>query len=197
MTAGPISTPVKLAQCQKCNAYVFSATVAGLNAVINPAPLAETDDVRAALLEGKSLYHVRMVGGKPQKAVSVIGTQVGESIKHGVPLWAQHGCAAGGTVRASRVEVPPVGPQRAPVTPGEGRDGFRHPTAPVGGSQGHRAKISKQELRDYFKPRHHAGIVNPRPSRCIVCRGLLTGNEPDAVTIEYDGRIIWGYHAGD
>ena len=192
MRAGPISTQIKVAQCQKCHAYIFNATVAGLDAAIDPVPLREAEEVRNALLAGRGLYHVSMLGGKPNKAFHVIGSQVAKSIEHGSPLWAQHPCMAAGTVRATKVEAPPQGPQRAPVTPGGHPDGLRRPTAPVGGSQGHTAKIT---MEDYWGvSRSPARNVIPRPSRCCVCRKLLTGQEPGATTIEYNGRIVWGMH---
>lgn len=192
MRAGPISTQIKVAQCQKCQAYIFNATVAGLDASIDPVPLRETEEVRNALLAGRGLYHVSMLGGKPNKAFHVIGSQVAKSIEHGSPLWAQHPCMAAGTVRATKVEEPPQGPQRAPVTPGGPRDGFRRATAPVGGSQGPSSKIT---MEGYWAPSpSRAGSATLRPSRCVICRQLLTGKEPGVTAIEYGGRIIWGYH---
>lgn len=192
MTAGPISSKIELGQCQKCKAYIFNCVVAGMNAAIDPVALRETADVRQALITGRSLYHVQMLGGKPNKAFNVIGSQVGKSIEHGSPLWAQHPCMAAGTVRASKVEAPPEGPQQAPVTPGGLRDGFRPVRARVSGSQGHTAA---QSMADYWgvsqRPARPAIL---RPSRCAICRGLLTGKEKGATVIEYNGRIIWGMH---
>ena len=192
MTAGPQSTKLEVAQCQKCQAYIFNATVAGLDAAIDPVPLREAEEVRNALLAGRGLYHVSMLGGKPNKAFHVIGSQVAKSIEHGSPLWAQHPCMAAGTVRATKVEAPPQGPQRAPVSHRRGQsDGGVHPDARQA-SQGHTAKIT---MEDYWGvSRSPARNVIPRPSRCCVCRKLLTGQEPGATTIEYNGRIVWGMH---
>lgn len=189
MPAGPISTPLEVAQCQKCQAYVLNAMVNGTRAMVDPVTIKTPEQIREALISQKELYgsHAN------KKLFPVFAKQVPQALGAGLALYATHGCAAAGTVRASKVEAPPQGPQRAPVTPGGPTDGFRHPTAPVGGSQGHTAKIT---MEDYWGlSQSPARNVIPRPSRCCVCRKLLTGDEPGVTTIEYNGRIIWGMHA--
>jgi hypothetical protein len=188
MTAGPQSTPLAVAQCQKCQSYILQSQVNGCLTLVDPVPLKTVEEWREALIAGKALYG----SGALKKLFPVYAKQMQHALGAGLALYVTHGCAAAGTVRASKVEAPPQGPQRAPVTPGGHPDGLRRPTAPVGGSQGHTAKIT---MEDYWGvSRSPARNVIPRPSRCCVCRKLLTGQEPGATTIEYNGRIVWGMH---
>lgn len=192
MTAGPIDTKLVVAQCQKCQQYVFNSQVNGCNTVVDVVATDSVVDWRNALVGGKSLYVATMANGKPQKLRPVYAKQIQQAQAAGLALYATHGCNVAGTVRATKVEAPPAGPPSAPATPGRVRDGFRHPTALADGSQGHVDKIT---MEDYWGVRHSpARNATPRPSRCVVCRKLLTGQEKGATVIEYNGRIIWGMH---
>lgn len=192
MTAGPITTKIEVAQCQKCQQYIFQSQVNGCLTLVDVLKLGTIEEWREALVGGKSLFIASEMNGKPYKLSPVYAKQIRMVQGSGHWLYATHGCAAAGTVRATKVEAPPQGPQRAPATPGGPRDGFRHPTAPVGGSQGHTAKIKMEGYWDV--PPSRATNASPRPSRCCVCRKLLTGKEPGVTTIEYNGRIVWGMH---
>lgn len=195
MTAGPQTSKLAVAQCQKCQQYVFASQVNGCEEMVDVLKLSTIEDWRVALVAGKRLFIATEMNGKPYKLSPVYAKQIGMIKDSGHWLYATHPCAAAGVVRATRVEVPPQDPQQAPVTPGRPRDGFRHPTALADGSQGRTAKIT---MEDYWGVhRSRAGNATPRPSRCCVCRKLLTGEEKGATTIEYNGRIIWGYHEHD
>ena len=192
MTAGPITTKLEVAQCQKCQQYVFQSQVSGCLTMVDVLKLADIQEWREALVAGKSLYIASEMNGKPYKLSPVFAKQIGMIKDSGHWLYATHGCAAAGTVRATKVEAPPAGPQRAPVTPGGPVAGFRRATAPAGGSQGPSNKITTEGSSVTLHSR--AANASPRPSRCIICRNLLTGKEPGVTAIEYNGRIIWGFH---
>lgn len=190
MTAGPISTPLAVAQCQKCDQYVFKAQVNGCDTTVDVLTLPTLEEWRTALVAGKSLYVEK--GGK--KLGPVYAKQIAAAAGAGYRLYATHGCTAGAVVRATEVEAPPPGPRSAPVMPGGPQGGFHHPTAPADGSQGHRHKINTL-TEDYWGISNSpAANATPRPSRCAICRKLLTGKEEGVTTIEFDGRIIWGIH---
>jgi hypothetical protein len=192
VTAGPIDTKLVLAQCQKCQGYVFNAQVNGCDTVVDVVASGSIVDWRNALVEGKSLYIATMMNGKPYKLSPVYAKQIKLAETGGHALYATHGCAAAGTVRASKVEVAPEGPQQAPVTPGGLPGGFRRAGAPVSGSQGPSNKITMEDYWGVSRSPARPAIL--RPSRCAICRGLLTGKEKGATVIEYNGRIIWGMH---
>lgn len=195
MTAGPITTKLELAQCQKCSAYVFSSTVAGLTTAVDPAPLDGTAELTEALIAKREIFTAVTVNGKPYKLNRVPLPQMGRWAASGHPLYATHPCMAAGVVRASAVEVAPEGPQRAPVTSGGPQGGFRPAHALARGSQGHTAKIAT--VASSAPSPSHARRANPRPSRCVLCNKVITGDESNVVAIEYDGRIVWAYHVDD
>lgn len=175
-------TEPKLAQCQKCNAYVFHCEVNGIRVMVDPAP---APDALAALTQGKCLY-VGFKNGSGQ----LTRLQPMRTLAEG--LYAQHACTVAGVVRGTPVEVAPERPQQAPVTPGGHQVGFRPGPAPVWRSQGRTAKIttgaSSGSLPSRAKPvTHHL-------FKCEVCNQPIYGYERNIVAIHHGERIVWAEH---
>lgn len=165
--------------------------VSGIRTAVDPKPLDGTDELTDALIDKRDIYTHSTAG----KLAMVPLRLIGDAAASGYALYATHPCMAAGTVRSTPVEVAAEGPQQAPVTPGEPQGGFRPVAAPVSGSQGHTAKI---KMADYWgTSRNRANRVSLRPSRCILCKGIIRGDENNIVAIEYDGRIVWAYHVDD
>lgn len=138
-----MTTPITLSTCGRCGAYVFACQVDGLKTMADPAPLDQAGYL-AALVAGLRVFDLIEAAGRPQK----LRTRSGASqppIGHGQgstePLaysygtlsghiLAEHGCGAS-ALDAAKAEVVPVGPPRAPATPGASRGGHRRQTAPA------------------------------------------------------------------
>lgn len=185
-----MTQPMKIARCQKCQAFVWTGLVAGIDTVVELGMRATAETIRDALVEGRSLY----VDYGNRKLNYVAPQHMAAMIQEGRKcFYVTHSCCINGLVRATPLEVPPADPPRAPVTPGRPKGG-RHPQPALeSGSRGH--TTARQSMEDYWatspKAARHATV---RPSRCIVCRGLITGSESNIVAIEHDGRIVWAYH---
>lgn len=193
-----LDTTPKLAQCQKCQAYVFQAQVNGYTVLVDPAALQGPELTLAALSEGKALYSKAHGKLKPSKN-PLTGAHL-----------AAHGCTVTGTVRADKVEVVPQDPQRAPVTPGRLQGGFPRAHALADGSQGHRWlqgpppiiaewEASRSRPHSVVTPANHPPsdlreLRYTKPTRCDICRKLITTESTGVSTIEYDGRLIYGVH---
>lgn len=241
-----LDTTPKLAQCQKCQAYVFQAQVNGYTVLVDPAALQGPELTLQALGAGKALYSRHGQHLRPSK-----NPLTGEHL-------AAHGCTVAGTVRADKVEVAQEGPQ-TPVCDVWRASGWSAPrTCPrrwltgaqsaTGNGAGLLAEpptscntcepppfekgptwtapapnagptLATDTPRPSFAPKRasgRAGIaptaknVDPqleheiisantalryiKPTRCDICRKLITIESTGVCTIEYDGRIIYGVH---
>lgn len=184
-----LNTAMELAQCEKCNAFVFVCHVGGIQVIVDPAPLDGMEDVRRRLMMGRTCY--RILPGRKLAVFAPLSTK-------GSGYLADHWCTPGVTgARKVPVEDGPRPPQ-APVTPPAG---FDHPTAPAGGSQGHTGlpimettimgsgDASRSRATRATRPR-----TDPKPTRCATCREIIRHDTPDAYSIEYDGRLVYGQH---
>lgn len=180
-----LNTAMELAQCDKCNAYVFMCHVGGIRVIVDPAQLDGMDDVRRRLMMGRTVY--RILPGRKL-------AQFGKLSTNGTGYLADHWCTAG-TVGAQPVGTVAVGPPQAPVTPSADHG---PQSAPVSGSQGHTAIPTTimdsssglpSRARHATRPRS-----DPKPTRCDICRELITCHTKDVWTIEYEGRLIYGVH---
>jgi hypothetical protein len=187
-----IDTPLELANCDKCKAYVFMCDVSGIRTIVDCAPLDGMDDVRRRLMMGRVVY--RTLPGRKLARFSRDSTNAESG------YLADHWCT-GGVTGARKVETVPVGPPSAPATPGRHPDGFRHPDAPADGSQGRRGlpimKTQRTDSSGAYPSR--ATRVNrprsdPKPTRCDICREIITVRTPNVWSIEYDGRLVYGVH---
>jgi hypothetical protein len=101
-------TEVKLSQCVRCKSYVFACQVSGLKIAVDPVPLAEVENHRAALIAGRQLYGLVEMNGKPWK------------LKPWRPdtrlaVLASHACGAHG-MDAARVQEVAARPPSAPAS---------------------------------------------------------------------------------
>lgn len=188
-----IDTPLELANCDRCKAHVFKCDVSGLRTVVDCAPLDGMDDVRRRLMMGRAVYRILPGRKLAQFAPLSTNTEGGYLVEH----W----CGPG-VVGAKAVETVTVGPHQAPATPGGPKGGFHHPTAPADGSQGHTGlPIMKTQPTGCSEASPSRAIsANPhlsrhiKPTRCDTCGELITVDTPDAYSIEYDGRLVYGQH---
>jgi hypothetical protein len=180
-----LTTPLELAQCDKCKAYVFSCHVGGMRAIVDPAQLDGMEDVRRRLMMGRSVY--RILPGRKLAVFAPLSTK-------GDGYLAEHWCSPG-TVGAQPVGTVDVGPRQAPVTPSadHGPQG-----APVSGSQGHTGP--RTTIMD-SSPSHPSRVghatrprTDPKPTRCDTCGEIIRHDTPDAYSIEYQGRLVYGQH---
>lgn len=135
MTAGPIDSELKLAQCPRCEAYVFAATSSGVKVAADPAPVSR-DGYVAALAAGRRVFALLTVAGRPYK---LLGRPQGtpppsfdpQGLQDGSqrPVLAEHGCGAHG-MDAARVEVVELPPPRRHAMHGKPKGGVLPPAAP-------------------------------------------------------------------
>lgn len=171
-------TPIKVAQCNRCEQYVFSCRSNGLSTVADPAPLGDVTAYVAALAAGRRVFDLQERAGRPHSlqtrsraskapAWPPSGTQR--------PILAEHACATD----ASVVEVPDAGPHQAPATPGAASAGLRRPHA-LAGAQPASQRLTASSQTNRPNP---AAPANPRPSdpggspRCDSC-GEWIGDLP-------------------
>lgn len=180
-----LNTAMELAQCDKCNAYVFMCHVGGIRVIVDPGPLDGMEDVRRRLMMGRTVY--RILPGRKL-------AQFGQLSTKGSGYLADHWCSPG-TVGARTVPVEAVGPLQAPVTPSAGPGPL---SAPVSGSQGRSGPSSPNTVSSAQPSRAATRATRPRsdpkPTRCDTCGEIITVHTKDAYSIEYDGRLVYGQH---
>lgn len=180
-----LNTAMELANCDKCNAFVFMCHVGGIRVIVDPQQLDGMDDVRRRLMMGRTCY--RILPGRKLAVFAPLSTQ-------GSGYLADHWCSPG-TVGAKVVPTADVGPPQAPAMP---PDGSGPPSAPVSGSQG-RSGPSSPNTASSAQPSSRATRAtrprsDPKPTRCATCREIIRHDTPDAYSIEYDGRLVYGQH---
>lgn len=181
-----ISTPLELAICDKCKAYVFQCQVAGIRTIVDCGFLDGMADVRRRLMMGRTVY--RMIHGRKLAVFGPLSTK-------GSGYLVDHWCCPGttGAANVPRDETPR--PPLAPVTPSPA---LGLPSAPVSGSQGRSglpimkpvsSATSRSRATRATRPR-----TDPKPTRCDICRELIRHDTPDVWSIEYDGRLVYARH---
>lgn len=201
-----LDSEIKLAQCQRCQAYVWTADVSGMRVAVDPAPLGDLGAVMATLGAMRSVYAVQHIGRKPHH-LKWLGGQNTQWDPKGRTLVAAHGCGAPPR-DAKPVEVAPEGPQQAPVTPGGAWGGVRPQAARDSGSQGHttapwaevssvtrRSPAERATRRRSDVLAHIEHVPHVRPLKCQQCRCLISAGE-EFVAIEC-GRYSWAHHDYD
>lgn len=206
-----MTTPMQLAQCEKCQAWVLTGQVAGINTTVNLGMLADDASIRDALLAGKSFY-VEM----SRKVLRYVPPKdLAKEIKGNRCFYATHECMVSGTVRARVAELTPAG-TRTPVCDVWRAQGWNPPrTCPrlvLAGSQGSQGDMGllghvPTSCNNCEPPPFERGETVPespytpitkccyrRPTRCRVCDKVITGDEDNIVAIEYDERVVWAYH---
>jgi hypothetical protein len=180
-----LNTAMELAQCEKCKAYVFRCHVGGLLTIVDPGPLDGMEDVRRRLMMGRDVF--RIVPGRKLARFGPLSTK-------GDGYLAEHWCTPG-HVRATVIPTEAVGPLQAPVTPSAG-PGL--PSAPVSGSQGRTEPRTTIMDSSSGPPSRATRAIRPRtdpkPCRCDTCGEIIRHDTPDAYSIEYDGRLVYGQH---
>lgn len=200
----PISTVLRLGTCNRCSGYVLTCQTDGLKTAVDPAPLDGNEAYIAALVAGKGVYDLVEQAGRPHKliprtprspappwspwAVSEAhsASRGGPRPLSGRPILVEHGCGAHG-MDASKVEVTPVGPPQAPVTPGRGSTGHLRP--PVPAEAGRRAHSPFPAGHATPRPSEHPG--QPACERC----GYRIAEAELFIGI-HCGTWIWAEHDG-
>lgn len=214
------NTPIKLATCNRCQAYVFACDADGIRTAADPAPLGDTAAYVQALTRGLRVFDLVEQAGRPHKlltrTVAAGAPRFGAEPVSGAhsaspsaprttaprPILAEHGCGAAGR-DTSKAEAVAVGPPSAPATHGDSKAGRRPgaaPGQPQGSSQGPNPKGSP--AGSPF-PAGHASrlpsekhlyvgrIGQPRCDRC----GKRVDHGEEYIGI-HCGRWIWAEHDG-
>lgn len=130
-----ITTPIKLATCNRCGAYLWTCHTEGFRAAADPIPLADLDAYVAALAAGRQAYEVQTLAGRPERLRMVSrSTPLAERLAAG-RLVASHDCGTRSmNATAAVTEVPdPKGPAScvgATVTRAYPSDGVQRHGAP-------------------------------------------------------------------
>ncbi|GGR51809.1 hypothetical protein [Streptomyces roseolus] len=141
MTDHLIDTPIRLATCNRCGAYVYLAHSSGIRAAADVA-VAGRDAYINAVLAGRRLFDLAETTGRPQKLLNrshvspapTFDTNGAQETAQGRrKVLVEHGCGAHAMDATRFTEVEQV-PPPAPATPGNPRGGTPHGTAPVAGA---------------------------------------------------------------
>jgi len=178
-------TKITLAQCNRCQSWIFLADSAGMRVAADPAPASREAYIKA-LAEGRRTFQLRERAGRPHKLLA-------RTLKDPAPTWApegpqigvqgrlgtyqvlvEHPCAvnARNAVRFTPAEAPKDQARASgPATTGEQAAGSHPPPVPA----------SKAATLP------HAGPVNPHPSdvTCDHCGKVIMENEE-----------FWGFQHG-
>jgi len=189
-----IDTPLELANCDRCKAYVFKCDVSGLRTVVDCAPLDGMDDVRRRLMMGRAVY--RTLPGRKLALFAPLSTNRDSG------YLGEH-WGGPGVVGAKGVDTVAVGPHRAPVTPGGPKGGFHHPHAPADGSQGRTATFDHartQTPSSSNPPSRATHAKNRRSERlpyinrvCEICR-VMIGRTHNVIGVQIGDRWAWVQH---
>lgn len=204
-------TEIRLAQCPRCEGYVFQALSCGINTAADPGPVTR-DGYAAALAGGRRLFDLLTVAGRPSKLLARLpganppsfdpqGLQdvAGRSER---PVLAEHGCGAHG-MDASRVEVVPTGKASAPATRGVSRAGSPREIALAGASRSTSPRKTGQ-VPSGQTFRNPARAATPRRSRrriedvelpppCDSCGKFIGAGEP-YTGLKHGSDNIWAIH---
>lgn len=178
-----LNTALELANCDKCEAFVFMCHVGGVRTIVDCAPLDGIEDVRRRLMMGRRVY--RILPGRKLAVFAPMSTK-------GSGFLVDHWCTPGlaGAKPLPREDAPR--PRQAPVTPSPA---LGRPSAPVSGSQGHTELSIMEATQDSSSsPRKAVKRATPRPTRCATCNVLVKHDTPDVWSIEYDGRLVYAQH---
>lgn len=157
----------------------------------DPKPLNSLDDMTEALMDGKGLYRVISVGGKPFKLIK-LATLKG---KENIGVLADHSCGVASTRSASPVELTPEGPQPAPATLG-GPQAGNLPQHVLAGAQtaaqGFSSEMSSHPSRAEPVSPHRSRVpyVNVR---CKQCNEMI-GRTTNIIGVQIGERWAWVQH---
>lgn len=195
--SGPIDTGVKLAQCPRCQGYVFAAVSGGFKVAADPAPVTRDGYVQA-LAAGRRLFGLATVGGRPHKLLTrTRGSRPPAFAENGAQLppqgfqhavLAEHGCGAHG-MDATAVEVKPEDPRPRPVTPGAHRAGPLPQPVPAASATTASAPAGRVS-RHLSRGGSEAHIPAPR---CDICATVIGAGEM-RWGIEHNGRWVYARH---
>lgn len=193
-----VDTPIRLAQCNRCEAYVYLAHASGVRAAADVAP-AGRDAYIGALVAGRRTFDLVEAAGRPHKlrtrrldaqppSYDPNGAQTAAEGRRAVLV--EHGCGshAQNAVRFTEVAQ---GPLQAPATPGERRGGTR--PEPVHASGLTVEEIPRSPAGRASRPRSDvitvAGTrprIAERPPRCDICNAYIGSDE-----------LFWGIQHGN
>lgn len=178
-----LDTTPKLAQCNRCQGWVYLAEASGIRSAADVAAVDRTAYI-SALTQGRRLFRLVEAAGKPHRLLSVRpacldpsfdenGRQTGAQ-----RLLAEHGCG-GHAMNAVRFTELAAGPPSAPATRGSHRGGPHQPPAPAG-----KARPSP--------PAPSASHPRSRAD-CGTCRRPIKPGEP-FTGVQHGHLWIWAEH---
>jgi len=183
-----IDTPIKIATCNRCAAYVMACDVSGVRTMADPTPLGTPESLRDALLDGKAAYRVLHMAGKPWKLQSLNPLNMGES----GTVVAAHDCGMATANNRREVEVVPEGPQSAPATRGR-LPGGSHPATALAGAQtatqGFSSETSKLPNRAKRANRPRSKWIYRNCEEC----GVVVGDS-DVIGVQLGDRWLYLRH---
>lgn len=191
-------TSVALAQCEKCQAYVFRADSNGLRVMADPAPLAGAQAYVAALVAGRRTFDLIEAAGRPSKLQTRTQHSQAPDFTPEAgrrPVLAEHGCTR---ADSRAVEVTDTGPHSAPATPGASRGGHHQQDALDGTSPSpapeRSSKNTSRRAVPYATRRHSDRNGRYKPTQTIHLPGLIEKRKPEYVNRVCDtcGRMV-GY----
>lgn len=176
-------TPISIAQCNRCHAYVYTCHTSGTKTNADPKPLRQ-DQYIQALITGLTTYDLHTTtSGQPHK----LRTRTKHSTWNPTAvIVAEHPCR---TTVTPLPEPDTPRPHQAPATRGEPRGGIHQPHAPANSPQPPQ-EASGQTPQPPAPPATHRPS---RPMRCHTCRSRIEPGAPH-VAIEH-GRYLWAHHA--
>lgn len=196
-----LDTPVALAQCDRCKAYVFQCSASGLRVIVDPAPLDGMNGVRDSLIAGKAVYRKIEANGILQRLTAHAIPLV---VREGAHLLADHSCGPG-LVGAADVEQRQEGPPAVACDVWRAQ-GWQPPaTCPRVGADSRTGLLFGDVVAPKscgvcepppFEPTH--SIVECAPleyinRRCPNCFEMI-GRTINVIGVKYDNRWVWVQH---
>lgn len=167
-------TPIVVATCNRCKAYVFACEVNGCKSAVDITPL-DVEAYRGALVSGRATYDQLEQAGRPWKLHARGPSSEWPPFANRKVL-GEHQCTRGMNVTGFDVSEVPAPKAHATVT-GTETSSLSH-GAPVVAT---RADSATRHLTKY---------VNYVCKRC----GVMIGRDRTYVGIEYNGRWLWAQH---
>lgn len=192
-----IDSVLKVATCNRCSNIVFAADVAGLKVMADPTPITGLAEAGIALVDGKSLYRILYVAGKPHK-LQLITRDPGQWLG---AMVSEHGCGCSG--RDAEPVVMAQEAHRGACAAWTGQGWTPPASCPRRGADGRTGLLFGDTVApescgsceappfDHGGPRkRRAEHINRVCQRCNV----LIGFNRDVIGVQIGDRWIWVQH---
>lgn len=157
-----IDTNIKVATCNRCKAFIWTAMSGGVRVLVDPQIIGYPDGYRQALIEGRTVYRLRTAAGRPwrlQQAHNLMDVASGALVaSHGHPR-ADYSVVAD-VIPDDEAEGVVRPPSSQPAMPGAPQAGPPADSAPANAGSTPRAATRALSRRsDTWRPR-----------LCLTCR---------------------------